>query len=135
MAVKQYGGQMISPLTAQPLLSSEARVGLLVSQQKANYFPVSSMDKKTCFSKIKEVSERSELILDRCEYDQPPITDYSLHDLCFHWTSLCRISIMQNQYHCSYGNCQATFHPTCARSVAFHMTGGGKLRHKAYCTA
>ncbi|WZZ45716.1 hypothetical protein YC2023_041975 [Brassica napus] len=39
MAVKQYGGQMISPLTAQPLLSSEARVGLLVSQQKANYFP------------------------------------------------------------------------------------------------
>ena len=34
---------------------------------------------------------------------------------------------------CSYGNCQATFHPTCARSAGFHMIGGGKLPHKAYC--
>ncbi|KAG2313522.1 hypothetical protein Bca52824_025079 [Brassica carinata] len=34
---------------------------------------------------------------------------------------------------CSYGNCQATFHPNCARSAGFHMTGGGKLPHKAYC--
>ncbi|CAN6853112.1 unnamed protein product [Brassica oleracea] len=34
---------------------------------------------------------------------------------------------------CSYGNCQTTFHPTCARSARFHMTGGGKLPHKAYC--
>ncbi|XP_023643425.1 uncharacterized protein LOC17894394 isoform X2 [Capsella rubella] len=34
---------------------------------------------------------------------------------------------------CSYGNCQTTFHPSCARSVGFHMTGGGKLPHKAYC--
>lgn len=34
---------------------------------------------------------------------------------------------------CSYGNCQTTFHPSCARSAGFHMTGGGKLPHKAYC--
>ncbi|XP_056850053.1 uncharacterized protein LOC108842567 isoform X2 [Raphanus sativus] len=34
---------------------------------------------------------------------------------------------------CSYGNCQTTFHPTCARSAGFHMIGGGKLPHKAYC--
>ncbi|CAG7904867.1 unnamed protein product [Brassica rapa] len=36
-------------------------------------------------------------------------------------------------FKCSYGNCQATFHPTCARSAGFHMIGGGKLPHKAYC--
>ncbi|KZV33054.1 hypothetical protein F511_03320 [Dorcoceras hygrometricum] len=37
---------------------------------------------------------------------------------------------------CSYGHCQSTFHPTCARSAGFHMilqTIGGKLQHKAYC--
>ncbi|CAN8240295.1 unnamed protein product [Cochlearia groenlandica] len=34
---------------------------------------------------------------------------------------------------CSYGNCQTTFHPYCARSAGFHMIGGGKLPHKAYC--
>ncbi|XP_073285155.1 uncharacterized protein, partial [Primulina huaijiensis] len=37
---------------------------------------------------------------------------------------------------CSYGHCQTTFHPTCARSSAFHMTVhtvGGKAQHKAYC--
>ncbi|CAH8258497.1 unnamed protein product [Arabidopsis lyrata] len=34
---------------------------------------------------------------------------------------------------CSYGNCQTTFHPSCARSAGFHMTGGGKHPHKAYC--
>ncbi|XP_024007484.1 uncharacterized protein LOC18009413 isoform X2 [Eutrema salsugineum] len=34
---------------------------------------------------------------------------------------------------CSYGNCQTTFHPSCARNAGFHMTGGGKLPHKAYC--
>ncbi|XP_073043664.1 uncharacterized protein [Primulina eburnea] len=37
---------------------------------------------------------------------------------------------------CSYGHCQSTFHPTCARSAGFHMivqTIGGKLQHNAYC--
>ncbi|XP_022768248.1 uncharacterized protein LOC111312338 [Durio zibethinus] len=37
---------------------------------------------------------------------------------------------------CSYGHCQATFHPSCARSAGFYMNvklGGGKLQHKAYC--
>ncbi|XP_010521226.1 PREDICTED: uncharacterized protein LOC104800176 isoform X2 [Tarenaya hassleriana] len=34
---------------------------------------------------------------------------------------------------CNYGNCQTTFHPSCARSAGFYMTGGGKLLHKAYC--
>ncbi|KAG8378328.1 hypothetical protein BUALT_Bualt08G0126000 [Buddleja alternifolia] len=37
---------------------------------------------------------------------------------------------------CSYGHCQSTFHPTCARSAGFYMTvrtNGGKLQHKAYC--
>ncbi|XP_073136412.1 uncharacterized protein [Henckelia pumila] len=37
---------------------------------------------------------------------------------------------------CSYGHCQSTFHPTCARSAGFHMTVqtvGAKLQHKAYC--
>uniref|UniRef100_A0A1J3GMS1 Protein Jade-3 n=1 Tax=Noccaea caerulescens TaxID=107243 RepID=A0A1J3GMS1_NOCCA len=34
---------------------------------------------------------------------------------------------------CSYGNCQTTFHPSCARSAGFHMAGGGKLPHKGYC--
>ncbi|KAL1214298.1 histone H3-lysine(4) N-trimethyltransferase ATX1 [Cardamine amara subsp. amara] len=34
---------------------------------------------------------------------------------------------------CSYGNCQSTFHPSCARSAGFHMSGGGKLPHKGYC--
>ncbi|KAK4413254.1 histone H3-lysine(4) N-trimethyltransferase ATX1 [Sesamum alatum] len=37
---------------------------------------------------------------------------------------------------CSYGHCQTTFHPTCARSAGFYMTvrtNGGKLHHKAYC--
>ncbi|XWS23817.1 hypothetical protein CRYUN_Cryun28dG0047800 [Craigia yunnanensis] len=37
---------------------------------------------------------------------------------------------------CSYGHCQTTFHPSCARSAGFYMNvklGGGKLQHKAYC--
>ncbi|KAI3460615.1 hypothetical protein Pfo_017278 [Paulownia fortunei] len=37
---------------------------------------------------------------------------------------------------CSYGHCQSTFHPICARSAGFYMTVrniGGKLQHKAYC--
>ncbi|KAL0314248.1 UNVERIFIED_CONTAM: Lysine-specific demethylase 4B [Sesamum angustifolium] len=37
---------------------------------------------------------------------------------------------------CSYGHCQTTFHPTCARCAGFYMTvrtNGGKLQHKAYC--
>ncbi|XP_062101492.1 uncharacterized protein LOC133807282 isoform X2 [Humulus lupulus] len=38
---------------------------------------------------------------------------------------------------CNYGHCQATFHPSCARSAGFHMnivkTSGGKQQHKAYC--
>ncbi|CAD5317496.1 unnamed protein product [Arabidopsis thaliana] len=29
---------------------------------------------------------------------------------------------------CSYGNCQTTFHPSCARSAGFHMTGGEELK-------
>ncbi|KAK8705471.1 hypothetical protein V6N13_049073 [Hibiscus sabdariffa] len=36
----------------------------------------------------------------------------------------------------SYGNCQITFHPSCARSTGFCMNvkpGDGKLLHKAYC--
>ncbi|KAK6257449.1 hypothetical protein QUC31_000908 [Theobroma cacao] len=37
---------------------------------------------------------------------------------------------------CSYGHCQTTFHPSCARSAGFYMNVklvGGKLQHKAYC--
>ncbi|CAN1188493.1 Protein Jade-1 [Linum perenne] len=37
---------------------------------------------------------------------------------------------------CSYGNCQATFHPTCARTAGFYMNVkflNGKFQHKAYC--
>lgn len=37
---------------------------------------------------------------------------------------------------CSFGHCQTTFHPTCARSAGFYMTvrtNGDKLQHKAYC--
>ncbi|XP_050376192.1 uncharacterized protein LOC126793646 [Argentina anserina] len=37
---------------------------------------------------------------------------------------------------CSYGHCQATFHPFCARSSDFYMNVknlGGKQQHKAYC--
>ncbi|XP_021601342.2 uncharacterized protein LOC110606708 isoform X5 [Manihot esculenta] len=37
---------------------------------------------------------------------------------------------------CSYGHCQTTFHPSCARSTGFYMnikSLGGKLHHKAYC--
>ncbi|XP_015885585.3 uncharacterized protein LOC107420993 isoform X1 [Ziziphus jujuba] len=37
---------------------------------------------------------------------------------------------------CSYGHCQATFHPSCARSAGYYMnvkTAGGKQQHKAYC--
>lgn len=37
---------------------------------------------------------------------------------------------------CSYGHCQTSFHPTCARSAGFYMTvrtNGDKLQHKAYC--
>eukprot|EP00257_Ricinus_communis_P013951 XP_015571517.1 uncharacterized protein LOC8274307 isoform X1 [Ricinus communis] len=37
---------------------------------------------------------------------------------------------------CSYGHCQTTFHPSCARSAGFYMnvkTLNGKLQHKAYC--
>ncbi|XVE55411.1 hypothetical protein DITRI_Ditri03aG0156500 [Diplodiscus trichospermus] len=37
---------------------------------------------------------------------------------------------------CSYGHCQTTFHPSCARSAGFFMNAklsGGKLQHKAYC--
>lgn len=37
---------------------------------------------------------------------------------------------------CSYGHCQTTFHPSCARGTGFYMnvrTIGGRLHHKAYC--
>ncbi|KAG1366994.1 hypothetical protein COCNU_13G007840 [Cocos nucifera] len=37
---------------------------------------------------------------------------------------------------CSYGHCQITFHPFCARSASFYMNVriiGGRLQHKAYC--
>ncbi|KAM0971666.1 hypothetical protein FF1_019575 [Malus domestica] len=37
---------------------------------------------------------------------------------------------------CNYGNCQSTFHASCARSSGFYMnvkTVGGKIQHKAYC--
>ncbi|XP_010908665.1 uncharacterized protein [Elaeis guineensis] len=37
---------------------------------------------------------------------------------------------------CSYGHCQTTFHPSCARDAGFYMnvrTIGGRLQHKAYC--
>lgn len=37
---------------------------------------------------------------------------------------------------CSYGHCQTTFHPSCARSAGFYMNvraAGGKLQHRAYC--
>lgn len=37
---------------------------------------------------------------------------------------------------CSYGHCQSTFHPSCARSSGFFMNvkvASGKLQHKAYC--
>ncbi|CAN6587484.1 unnamed protein product [Malus baccata var. baccata] len=36
----------------------------------------------------------------------------------------------------NFGNCQSTFHPSCARSSGFYMnvkTFGGKIQHKAYC--
>ncbi|XP_021748262.1 uncharacterized protein LOC110714096 isoform X2 [Chenopodium quinoa] len=39
---------------------------------------------------------------------------------------------------CNYGNCQSTFHPSCARSADYYMytkyIGGGKMQHKAYCS-
>ncbi|KAH0455269.1 hypothetical protein IEQ34_015301 [Dendrobium chrysotoxum] len=37
---------------------------------------------------------------------------------------------------CSYGHCQAKFHPTCARSAGLFMNIkaiGGRFQHKAYC--
>ncbi|KAJ8551240.1 hypothetical protein K7X08_000610 [Anisodus acutangulus] len=37
---------------------------------------------------------------------------------------------------CSYGHCQSTFHPSCARSAGLFLsmrTNGGKLQHKSYC--
>ncbi|XP_028775037.1 uncharacterized protein LOC114731945 isoform X2 [Neltuma alba] len=37
---------------------------------------------------------------------------------------------------CSYGHCQTTFHPSCARSAGFYMNVravSGKLQHRAYC--
>ncbi|KAK9081895.1 hypothetical protein Syun_030732 [Stephania yunnanensis] len=37
---------------------------------------------------------------------------------------------------CNYGNCQSTFHPSCAQNAGFHMhvkTAVGRLQHKAYC--
>ncbi|XP_026656732.2 uncharacterized protein LOC103696526 isoform X2 [Phoenix dactylifera] len=37
---------------------------------------------------------------------------------------------------CSYGHCQTTFHPSCARDAGFYMnvsTIGGRSQHKAYC--
>lgn len=38
---------------------------------------------------------------------------------------------------CSYGHCQSTFHPSCARSAGYYMhvkaASGGKWQHKAYC--
>lgn len=37
---------------------------------------------------------------------------------------------------CSYGHCQSTFHPSCARSAGWFLSmraNGGKLQHKAYC--
>lgn len=37
---------------------------------------------------------------------------------------------------CSYGHCQITFHPTCARNAGLYMNVksiDGRLQHKAYC--
>ncbi|XP_009417636.2 uncharacterized protein LOC103998002 isoform X2 [Musa acuminata AAA Group] len=37
---------------------------------------------------------------------------------------------------CSYGHCQYTFHPSCARAAGFYMNAkatGASLQHKAYC--
>ncbi|XP_058089627.1 uncharacterized protein LOC131236460 isoform X2 [Magnolia sinica] len=37
---------------------------------------------------------------------------------------------------CNYGNCQSSFHPTCARNAGLYLsvrTVGGKIQHKAYC--
>ncbi|XP_077224076.1 PHD finger family protein [Tasmannia lanceolata] len=37
---------------------------------------------------------------------------------------------------CSYGHCQSTFHPTCAKNAGLYMnlkTIGGKFQRKAYC--
>ena len=36
---------------------------------------------------------------------------------------------------CSYGHCQATFHPLCARQSGFHVraSDGGKPQFRAYC--
>lgn len=39
---------------------------------------------------------------------------------------------------CNYGNCQSTFHPSCARNDGYYLyakyMGGGKMQHKAYCS-
>lgn len=39
---------------------------------------------------------------------------------------------------CNYGNCQATFHPSCARSAGYYLyarsVGGGRTQRKAYCS-
>lgn len=39
---------------------------------------------------------------------------------------------------CNYGNCQSTFHPSCARHADYYMytkyIGGGKMQHKSYCS-
>lgn len=39
---------------------------------------------------------------------------------------------------CNYGNCQATFHPSCARSAGYYLyarnIAGSKMLHKAYCS-
>lgn len=52
-------------------------------------------------------------------------------DICYICRRKCGVCIK-----CNYGNCQATFHPSCARSSGFYMhvkTLGGKIQHKGYC--
>ncbi|KAM2067504.1 hypothetical protein ACFX1T_043836 [Malus domestica] len=52
-------------------------------------------------------------------------------DFCYICRRKCGVCIK-----CNFGNCQSTFHPSCARSSGFYMnvkTFGGKIQHKAYC--
>ncbi|KAK6132390.1 hypothetical protein DH2020_033829 [Rehmannia glutinosa] len=62
-----------------------------------------------------------------------------IHALCAEWvleSTYKRGQVNPIERMCSYGHCQTTFHPTCARSAGFYMTvrtTGGKLQHKAYC--
>ncbi|XP_020275460.1 uncharacterized protein LOC109849974 isoform X2 [Asparagus officinalis] len=55
-------------------------------------------------------------------------------------TDVLTCSICQQKFgicsKCSYGHCQVTFHPSCARAAGFYMNVkavGGRLHHKAYC--